>query len=412
MKKVLIVSYYFPPINMIAAKRYGTMCKYLEKYGYKPYIITTRHDKSCGLNVRLDLESPVNEGQIIRIGQARNNTDIQSVFCNLLLQVMRNCKISSRTLTSLSIGWYEMVKRDIYLNKLKDIDIIIGTFPWMENLFVARYLSKQLNCPYIVDIRDLISDYAEADEGYKRSKFIDKILEKYILSNADGIVTVTPGFRDILRKRFPNKPYKVVFNGWDEKTKIETKPKEKIKYLYYAGSLYLHRLESFELLMECIKRINLKTDDKIKFIVRSIGPKKLDMKAKEMIKQENMQEYVSILDAASEDIVKSEQRDAYINVVLSTIHEDDASLMTTIPGKVYELLNYEAPVLAIVPPNSDVDKVLNYTNKGIASTSEDEIIDFILKNNTKYKGNKNTAYFSRKNQAKRLCQFMDKVLEI
>lgn len=412
MKKVLIVSYYFPPINMIAAKRYGTMCKYLEEYGYKPYIITTRHDKNCGLNVRLDLVSPVNEEQVIRLGRSRNNADIQGVCGSLLIRIIQNCKITSRTITPSSIGWYEIVKRSISLNILKDIDLIIGTFPPMENLFVARYLSKQLNCPYIVDIRDLISDYAEVGEGYKRSQFIDKILEKYILSGASGIVTVTPGFRDILRKRFPNKPCKVVFNGWDEKTKIETKPEETIKYLYYAGSLYLHRLESFELMMKCIKKINLKNDDKIKFIVRSIGPKELDMKAKAMVQQQNMQEYVSILDAASEDIVKREQRAAYINVVLSTIHEDDVSLMTTIPGKVYELLNYEAPVLAIVPKSSDVDKVLNYTNKGIASTSEDEVIDYILRDSTKYNGNKNTAYFSRKNQAKRLCQFMDKVLGI
>ena len=46
MKKILIVSYYFPPLNLIAAKRYGTMCKYFEEYGFEPYIITTKHDRA------------------------------------------------------------------------------------------------------------------------------------------------------------------------------------------------------------------------------------------------------------------------------------------------------------------------------------------------------------------------------
>ena len=41
MKKVLIVSYFFPPLNIIAAKRYGTMSKYFIKNGYEPYVLTT-----------------------------------------------------------------------------------------------------------------------------------------------------------------------------------------------------------------------------------------------------------------------------------------------------------------------------------------------------------------------------------
>ena len=416
MKKVLIVSYFFPPINLIAAKRYGVMCRYLEKYGYKPYVITTYYDRSQCPDVRFDLEAPINEKQIIRIGRMNSNHGIQSICGRLLLQVMERHKLASRTVLASDIGWYEQVKRKINLEQFRDIDLVIGSFPSMGNLFVAKYLSEQLKCPYIAEIRDLISDYAETEDGYKRSRLIDRVFEKRILSGAAGIVTVTPGFRDILRKRFPNKPYKVVFNGWDEKketrTELETDTRHEVenKYLYYAGSLYLHRLESFELLVRCIKTINLKTEDKIKFIVRSIGPRELDMMAKKIVQREQMQDYVSVLGAVSEDIVKKEQKYAYINVALSTIHGEDAALMTTIPGKVYEILNETAPVLAIVPKNSDVDKVLKYTNKGIASISEEEIIDFILKDKFKYSGNRNIIYFSRRKQAERLCKFMDQVL--
>lgn len=42
MKKLLIISSHFPPLNTMAAKRYGYMCKYMKKNGYDPYIITTR----------------------------------------------------------------------------------------------------------------------------------------------------------------------------------------------------------------------------------------------------------------------------------------------------------------------------------------------------------------------------------
>jgi glycosyltransferase involved in cell wall biosynthesis len=411
LKKVLIVSYYFPPINVVAARRYGSMCKYFAKYGYEPYVLTTSFGRNPGLDARLDLELPLDKSRVIRIGNSKNNSEIGSVLGNFVMNVLDSGKIMSRTLAWEVIGWYEKVKRDLDLERIRDIDIIVATYPAMGNLYVAKYLSKKLGCPYIADIRDLISDYTETTEGYRNCKWLDIVIEKYILNAAGGIVTVTPGFRDILRKRYPGKRYKVVFNGWDDVKTVQATPKEADKYLYYAGSLYLHRLESFELLVKCLKKINDEGNDKYKFLVRSIGPKELDVKAANFVKREGMQEYVNILPSVPGDIVQQEQKGACINIVLSTVHEEDVALMTTIPGKVYELLNEDASILAIVPKGSDVEKVLQYTQKGITSISEDEIIDFIGQKNKMCKGNGNIAYFTRERQAERLCRFMNKVLE-
>ncbi len=410
MKKVLIISYYFPPINMIASKRFGTMCRYFAEYGYKPYILTTTHDRNTIYDVGLDMELPIAKEQVIRIGKNASNTIVKSILGNTLISFLAKYKYISRTIGSTNFGWYEKVKSDIQVEELKNIDIIIGTYPDMCNLFVAKYLSKVLKCPYIADIRDLISDYTEVPAGYKRTKWLDRMLEGYILGNASGIVTVTKGFKDILKRRFSRKKFKVVFNGWD--CEVCNKSAKGIeKYLYYAGSLYQHRLESFSLLVRCIKKINENQNEKIKFIVRSIGPEKLDVQAKKIVMQNKMQEYISILAAENENTVRKEQEKAYINIVLSTTHKDDEALMTTVPGKVYELLSVDAPVLAIVPPNSDVERILRYTNKGFASISEEEIINYILSENEKYSGNGKEKFFSRKRQAWRLCRFMDEVLE-
>ena len=69
MKNVLIVSAHFPPLNTMAAKRYGYMCKYMEENGYKPYILTQRARGGAYLNVKMDLALPVFKEQIIRIGE-------------------------------------------------------------------------------------------------------------------------------------------------------------------------------------------------------------------------------------------------------------------------------------------------------------------------------------------------------
>lgn len=412
MKKILIVSYYFPPLNIIASKRYGTMCKYFEQYGYKPYILTTKHNRNyIEWDVHFDLKLPVDEEQLICLGKSKENCEVNNKFIKFVLRFIAKKEIMSGTLERKAFGWYEQVKKNIDLEKICDIDIIIGTYPGMENLYVASYLSRKIGCPYIVEVRDLISDYMDMSAKRKNVRWLDRIIEKNILNRASGIVTVTPGFRDILRRRFSYKKFSVVFNGYDGEKNARELAKPSEKYLYYAGSLYLHRLESFRLLVKCLRKANLESHEKIKFIVRSIGPKELDMEAKRIIKRERMQEYVKILEAVPEEIVIQEQRQAYINVVLSTLHEQDAAFMATIPGKLYELLNVVPPILTIVQKNSDVGKVLNYTQKGIASASEEEIINFILKDCKLYTGNRNIDYFTRKRQARRLCKFVDEVLE-
>lgn len=410
MKKVLIVSYYFPPYNAIGSKRYGKMCKYFKEYGYDPYVITTRHDRHGYLDVGMDLEVPLDKEKIFKIGHVKDNFVVKRALGKWIVRILETAKVDSRTISAWSFGWYEKVKKELDISALGKIDIIVGTFPPMQNLFVARYLSKRLNCPYVVDIRDLISDYQYAAEGHRRCESLDRIIEKRVLKDAGGIVAVTSGFRDTLKRRFPGKLTRVVFNGWDSTVDAGSEVLSNEKYLYYAGSLYEHRLESFALLVKCLRKINIERKEKFKLIVRSVGPKVLDMRIKEMIRRERLQEYVFLYGSAPEEIVRREQSGAYINVVFHTLHEDDSALMSTVPAKLYEMLQGRAAILVIAPKNTDASKILQYTNKGIASISEKEIEDFIVAGHDKYVGNGNIAYFSRKKQAERLCEFMDYVL--
>ncbi|NBH71169.1 hypothetical protein D3Z51_03810 [Clostridiaceae bacterium] len=412
MKKVLIISYFFPPVNTMASKRYGTMCKYFEENGYIPYVLTTKYDVTMRRNIMLDCELPINKKNIIRIGSVRHNTEAVGLGWIMMSGLLNDWKYYSRTIEIGVMGWCNKVKSEIDLESLRDIDVIIGTFPQMVNLSVALYLSRKLRVPFIAEVRDLISDYSETPLGFKHAFLIDRIMERNILQRAAAIITVTSGYKNILKERYPPKDIGVIYNGWDgeplhclEEREIQTE-----KYLYYAGSFYLHRLKSFRLLVKCLKKINNYTTEKIKFFIRSIGPVELDAKAINIIHQEEMEDYVYVLPAAVEDVVRKEQEKAYINVVLSSLDSEDKALMTTVPGKIYELLRQNPPVLAIVFGHSDIAKVLDYTNKGIASVNEKEIVDFIVDKNKKYMGNYKINFFSRRTQTERLCKFMDQLL--
>lgn len=85
-------------------------------------------------------------------------------------------------------------------------------------------------------------------------------------------------------------------------------------------------------------------------------------------------------------------------------------MLAILPGKTYEYICDRPPVLGIAPKKSDLAWLLSYTEKGVASSSIDEIVDFILHASNKYKGNDNVKKFSREFQAARLCGFMNAII--
>lgn len=152
---------------MIAAKRFGTMCKYFIENRYEPYVLTTKPNGDWGVNVRMDLDIPIDKEQIIQIGTNESNGIIKNFWGKHLVNFLNGHKYSSRTISAIALGWYEKVKNNIDLAQLWDVDVIVGTYPVVGDLFVACYLARKLKCPYIADVRDLISDYSEIAEGDK-----------------------------------------------------------------------------------------------------------------------------------------------------------------------------------------------------------------------------------------------------
>ena len=85
--------------------------------------------------------------------------------------------------------------------------------------------------------------------------------------------------------------------------------------------------------------------------------------------------------------------------------------MTTIPGKFFELIQMEKPVLAIINKSSELSSILLDTNKGRALCDKDEIYNFITKDYVNYKGySPKVELYSRKEQAKKLCCYLNDIL--
>lgn len=404
MKKVLIVSYFFPPDSRIACKRYGIMCKYMEQYGYKPYILTT-HSKG-------DLKVPISEENIIRIGKNSNQNIKLTTLQLMMFELFELFKLEFRSIDERSISWYNEVKNKLLDNYPYDKpDIIIGTYGPICNIIVARLLSKKFKVPWVSDLRDLISQYNDDVKiGYRKSKYLDLLIEKYFLSSSVAIITVTNGIKKILKKYY-SKKIKVVYNGWENSPDFDLVDRNSnLEYLYYAGSFYNHRLSGLFLLIDALKEINKLENKDIKLIIRSLGPKKFNKVILSYLKKKDMLDKVIIKNPCPSFIANAEQKNARINIVLSDINGSKDYILSALSGKLMELINIDRPILVISSKASEMLDVVKITNKGIVTDSKDEIVDYILNKYLEYRGNKKAIYkFSRKYQTKVLCKFLDKI---
>ena len=192
VKKVIIVSRHFPPMNTMAAKRYGYMCKYMHEYGWEPYVIASYARNGGYLESKTDLDIPVGRDHIQRIGMMGIVYPIDNLLYSLLFENV-NRYGSLRVFERSSWGWLEKVKKDLKEIDIEGVKLVLGTYPSVENLLVARYISRKYGIPYVVDIRDLMSDYKEGVSQGVKARFFETMTERIIISSSKGVVCTTNG---------------------------------------------------------------------------------------------------------------------------------------------------------------------------------------------------------------------------
>ena len=106
-------------------------------------------------------------------------------------------------------GWSRDIDRLIkQFTDLSDFQVIVSSSSPISAHFAARKISKKHNIPWIADFRDLWSD----NHNYsftKTRKFIDSMVEKKLIGDANAIVTVNEDWAARLRIRYPQKIFSI-----------------------------------------------------------------------------------------------------------------------------------------------------------------------------------------------------------
>lgn len=414
-KNVLIVSYFFPPLNIIAAMRFGEMVSHMEEFGWRCWVVTTN---SSG-----PLPVTISEKQVLRIGeQPRSSsyvkTDTNFAHLSWSLRMVRNVinrfNIRFRSFDS-TLKWYKQVVRSADVEAaFPEIQAVIGSHGPPAALWLGRYYARQYSVPLIADFRDIAA--LRVDGRNRLAMLVDYVVERALLKTASVITTVSPTLCEIFKKTY-RKPSFVVYNGWnrrqqqpDVQASSFEKPSEQ-PYLYYAGRFYGTQMKTFYLLFETLVKMPY-----VRLVLRSIGPAVLEEQARRKLAELGIENRVDILPPCGPEQVNFESQYSVANIVIETLDEDDIFSRGTLTGKLPQLLPCKPPILAIARRDSDIGKVLETTEKGRLCSSLEQISDFlygIVNGRETFSGNVSKIdQFSRREQARNLCKILDQSVPV
>ena len=388
MKRVLIITYYWPPSGGSGVQRWLKMSKYLPEYGWQPVIYTTENaeypiiDHSLEKDVAPNIEvirRPINEPysaykkflgikkeETVKMGFIQEKEKNKSWKSDLTLWVRGNFFIPDAR-----CGWVKPSVRFLkeYLNE-HPVDAIISTGPPHSMHLIALKLKEALGLPWIADFRDPWTeiDYyndlhltAWADRKHHR-------LEQEVLTKADKVVTVAPdGARRL--GRLGNRNVRTIYNGFDRDDDAQTPVNLSEQFtITYLGVLSKIQNPSnlWQALAELIKE-DSGFDKSLK--INMIG--QIDSAVVSSINENGLTQHVAYSPYMPHDQVSAVHRSSTL-LLLLLMPDSEPRAKGLLTGKLFEYMASGRPILCIGPEDGDAARILRETGAGQTISFEDK----------------------------------------
>ena len=369
-KKVLIITYYWPPAGGSGVQRWLKFSKYLRDFEIEPVIYTIDNpsypilDKSSESEIPKDLEilkQAIFEPNSMLSFFGRNNKKESAGFLN------PNPTFFGSIIQYIRANYFIPDARKFWIqpsvnflsNYLENnhIDAIITTGPPHSMHLIGLELKKKLGIKWISDFRDPWTeiDYFQQLPLTKKATKKHQDLEQEVLINSDMVVVVGETMKEKFLKH--TKRIKVLTNGFDTIEDLSTQKLDEKFSITHVGLMNSDRNPT--ILWKVLNEISntnpgFKNDLRIKLIGKIDDAVIQDLK----VFDHNTIETIPYLD--HKDVSKYQ---ASSQVLLLSINEVP-SAKGIITGKIFEYLQAKRPILAIGPEDGDAAMILKNTNAG------------------------------------------------
>ena len=376
MRRVLIISYYWPPSGGSGVQRWVKFVKYLPAEGWEPVVFAPENasypalDPSLGAEVPAQVEvlrGPIWEPyKAYRKLTGAKSTEVTEISSGektfkqrLSLWIRANLFVPDPR-----IGWVKPSVKTLtkYLQE-HPVDAIVTTGPPHSVHLIGQKLHEITGTPWIPDFRDPWSRmyylrYLPMTESTWNKL---RAMEQGVLDGCTEVLTCTPLVQEEFEAQTKT-PVACITNGYDEEDFTGPAPTPDGRFNITHTGLFASDGNPFTLWKVLEKMASSVPGFREDLRIRLVG--KVDREVMDAIKAAGLADNVVALGPTDHATAVREQRSASLLILPL---RNDPLYKPILPGKLFEYLASRRPILGIGQEDGAMARVLFSTRAGITA---------------------------------------------
>lgn len=377
-KKILVITYYWPPSGGPGVQRWLKFVRYLRDEGFEADILTVQNPTYPIVDASLEAEIPAGT----RVFKAKawepyalyaaivgkKAEDVSKLTIRLetrgtIREGFGNWIRANFFIPDARMGWiYPLYREGLRLLKSGNYAGFVTTGPPHSAHVAGRFLQKKTGLYWLADMRDPWTriHYNQLMPRSGFTKWLDGKLEKSVLTHADDVVVVSPGMKNEFSELYRNH-YHILPNGFDTSDfpAAGTRPEGSF-LMRHVGSLPESTLPFgfFEALSGLPQALNWRLE-----FIGNVHPE-----ARVLVEKYRLEDRVFFLPYLPHEAAVQCMQEADVLCLFLAKTEGNRSIYS---GKLFEYCGLEKPVFFVGSTDGDAAELLKKAGLGICHEHED-----------------------------------------
>ncbi|WP_425433525.1 glycosyltransferase [Halorubrum ezzemoulense] len=407
--QVLIVSFHAPPENSSAAGRIQALLDYLPDMGWMPTVLTAETNNSHNEQYSeyvVETSYPGDVHSILRqrtpflndeyvpqesphlVKDDESSRTLKEKLSKNITNSIKSAVLDTVAYPDPQRFWKNRALRQgRQLLENGEFDLIVSTSPPATAHLIGNKLANEFQIPWIADFRDLWTQYHYNETNLIR-KFFESRLQKRVVKDTTHITAATEPFAEKLQS-LHKKPATSIYSGFQ---KMATRDLTDKFTITYTGGLYDGRRDPTKLFMAIDELESTTNVDPSNILIRFFGVQAPWLT--DLIGKYDLDSTVQLTKWIPKNKILEKQKESQ---VLLSIQWDHPMERMVLPGKIFEYLAAQRPVLAYGgPADSVVGSILDRTSAGVKVNSVSEIMEYIETRYREYESKGEVPYHGDK----------------
>lgn len=378
VKKVLIISYYWPPSGGAGVQRWLKFVKYLRDFGWEPVVYCPANPEYPETDLSLFRDIP-DKLEVLKFPIWEPYLAYKKLLGRKKEDRINAAFLSEKKKNKILEGFSVWVRGNFFIPDARKfwirpsvrflgkylashpVDVVVSTGPPHTTHLIAGRLAAGHDLPWLADFRDPWTniDFYKDLKLTARADHRHRQLELEVLRKANAVTVISNSMAADFREIFP-RSYEVITNGFDNEDIGHPVPVTDKKFtLAHIGTLASSRnpVTLWKALQSLLATRHGLADD---LEIKLVG--KVDFSVITSLEKHGLERFVRKIDYLPHDEVVTCQQQSQVLLLIINNTPNSKMILT---GKFFEYLAARRPILCLGPVDGDAARILGETQSGL-----------------------------------------------